>query len=128
MLPLVIGLLLNVAIDFMLIPAWGLLGAVVATTVATAVTLAVLYWINHRAGMRLERGMILLSIAPVALCGGVWCGTAALLLICILLPFSKTLITRDERLLLGELRQQYLARLNAYLSPPAKVVEPGHAI
>ena len=49
----------NVAINLVLIPAWGLHGAVVATTIATALALAVLYWINHRAGMQLQRGMIL---------------------------------------------------------------------
>ena len=113
---LVIGLLLNMAIDFVLIPAWGLLGAVVATTIATAVALAVLYWINHRAGMRLERGMILLSIAPAALCGGVWCGTAVLLLICVLLPFSRSSDhARSSDYCSANCGQQYLSSVECVL-------------
>ncbi len=127
-LPLVAGLVINIAIDLVLIPTCGLWGAVVATTVATAFALATLYWINGRAGMRLERGMVLLSIAPAALCGGVWCGTAAVLLIGALLPFSKTLLTPDERMMLAELRQRCLARLNAHWSRPAEIVESSHAI
>lgn len=127
-LPLAAGLVINVAIDLVLIPTWGLKGAVVSTTVATAVAVAVLYWINHRAGMRLQRGMILLSIAPAALCGGVWCGTAALAVLAAALPFSKTLVTQDERDALAELGQHYLARLSAYWSRPAEQTEPSHAI
>jgi O-antigen/teichoic acid export membrane protein len=41
-IPLAAGLCINVAIDLALIPTWGLLGAVVATTVATAVAVAML--------------------------------------------------------------------------------------
>ena len=57
-LPLVGGLLVNIGIDLLLIPAWGLLGAVVATTIATGVALGAIYWINHRAGMQFDRGML----------------------------------------------------------------------
>jgi O-antigen/teichoic acid export membrane protein len=127
-IPLAAGLCINVAIDLALIPTWGLLGAVVATTVATAVALAMLYWVNHRAGMRLERGMILLSIAPAALCGGVWCGTAAVLLVGVMLPFSKTLITPNERVLLAELVRGCLACVKSYWSRSADVGETSHAV
>jgi O-antigen/teichoic acid export membrane protein len=127
-IPLVAGLCVNVAIDLALIPTWGLLGAVVATTVATAVALAMLYWINHQAGMRLEGGMILLSIAPAALCGGAWCGTAALLLVGVMLPFSKALITPSEREMLVDLIRGYLVRIKSYRSSPANVGETSHAV
>ncbi len=68
--PLVAGLILNVTIDALLIPRWGLLGAVLGTTAATCVALLVLYWINRSAGMQIQPGMLWLSLAPVALCGG----------------------------------------------------------
>jgi polysaccharide transporter, PST family len=126
-LPLAIGLLINVAIDLVLIPTWGLLGAVIATTVATAAATAALYWINRFAGMQLQRGMILLSIAPAALCGGVWAASAALVLLAVCLPFSKTLVTQEERVLISEFKQLCLARWNAYWSRSAKQAEPSHA-
>jgi O-antigen/teichoic acid export membrane protein len=127
-LPLVVGLLLNVGIDIALIPTWGLLGAVVATTAATALATSITYWINHRAGMRLEPGMILLSVAPAALCGGAWCGAAVLLAVIPALLYSKTLITTDERQLIGQLAHQYMNKLSGYWSRPNKVAEPSHAV
>ena len=126
--PLVAGLLLNIGVDLVLIRTWGLLGAVVATTTATAFATALLYWINGRVGMRLDRGMILLSIAPVALCGGVWTGTVAFLVIVAFLPFSKTLITESERELLVQIGRRYLARANTYWSGSTEQPEPSHAV
>jgi polysaccharide transporter, PST family len=127
-LPLVSGLLLNICIDLALIPTWGLLGAAVGTTIATALALAVLYWINRRAGMRLEVGMIVLSMAPVALCGGVWFAIALVLLLAVLLPFSKTLISSAERQMLGHLWEHNIAMLKSRWSRQIEVTEPRHAI
>jgi O-antigen/teichoic acid export membrane protein len=127
-LPLVAGLLLNVGIDLVLIPTWGLLGAVVASTAATALATSITYWINHRAGMRLEPGMILLSVAPAALCGGAWCSAAILLVIIPALLYSKTFITTNERQLIGQLVHQYLSKLSSYWSSPNEVAEPSHAV
>jgi O-antigen/teichoic acid export membrane protein len=126
-LPLVVGLLISVGIDLALIPTWGLQGAVVATTLATAAALAALYWLNGRTGMQLDRGMILLSIAPVALCGGAWCATGATLLIVAALPFSRTLVTLKEREVLVELSQQFRGRLRSCWTSTNDVAEPHHA-
>jgi peptidoglycan biosynthesis protein MviN/MurJ (putative lipid II flippase) len=92
-----------------LIPVWGLFGAVTATTISTALSVAVLYWINRRAGMELQPGMLWLTIAPAALCGGAWWGTAMLIGIAFASLFSKTLITPQERALLAEFGRHYLA-------------------
>ncbi|HEX3600998.1 MAG TPA: lipopolysaccharide biosynthesis protein, partial [Lacipirellulaceae bacterium] len=127
-LPLIAGLIINVAIDLCLIPTWGLLGAVIGTTVATAVATATLYWINHLAGMQLQRGMILLSLAPIALCGGVWCGTAMLLLVAAAIPFSTTLVSHEERAAIGHMIGQLRARWNAYWSQNTEPTEVAHAI
>jgi O-antigen/teichoic acid export membrane protein len=127
-LPLIAGLLVNVVIDLFLIPTWGLLGAVVGTTVATGIATATLYWINHSAGMQLPRGMLLLSIAPLALCGGALCGTVALLFVTVALPFSKTLVTPAERVEIRQLIGQLLNRWNAYWSRPIEPQETAHAL
>jgi O-antigen/teichoic acid export membrane protein len=102
-LPLIAGLVINVLIDLALIPTWGLLGAVVGTTVSTGLATAMLYWINWLAGMQLQRGMILFTIAPAALCGGAWSGLAALALLGVCLPFSRTLVSSAERESLAKL-------------------------
>ncbi len=127
-LPLVAGLTINVAIDMALIPTWGLLGAVIGTTVATGFATAVLYWINAAAGMEMQRGMILLTIAPVALCGGAWCGTAVLLLIGVCLPFSRTLVTDAERQSLAKLMATAKNRWKDFWPPAVEVAETSHAM
>ncbi len=127
-LPLVIGLMINVGIDLFLIPRWGLLGAAVGTTVATAVALAVLYWLNRFAGMYLETGMLLFTAAPAAMCGGVWAGTFALVLLLAAMPFSKTLLTNDERGTLIRISRDLLTRYRGYWRRPTEQSEPAHAI
>jgi O-antigen/teichoic acid export membrane protein len=127
-IPLSAGLATNFALNVVLIPAWGLEGAVISTTAATGLATAVLYWINHRSGMKLQTGMILLTIAPAALCGGAWCGTAMLLLLVAVLPFSKTLITSQERKSLAELVQSYVAKLAMYWSGGVRKPEPSRVL
>ncbi len=127
-LPLVAGLVINIAIDLTLIPTWGLLGAVIGTTVATGVAIAVLYWINHIAGMQLGHGMILCTIAPAALCGGAWCGTAALVLLGLCTPFSRTLVTQSERDSLAKLIARGKSRLCVAWSRSVEPAEPSHAL
>lgn len=125
-IPLAAGLAVNMALNCVLIPAWGLMGAVVAITVATGLALAVLCWINLRAGMQLQPGMIWLSLAPAALCGGAWCGTAALVALATAIPFSKTLFTQLERDALAELANGHLARLSVYWARRAERAEASH--
>ncbi len=127
-MPVVAGLALNIGINLVLVPAWGLLGAVVSTTVATGSALFMMYWINRRAGMRLDLGMVALSVAPVALGGGVWCGTAVFLLLAATVPFSRTLVTQNERDLFAAFGQSYWSRLGAYWSRTGKHGEVNHAV
>lgn len=127
-LPVVAGLAMNIGTNLVLVPAWGLIGAVVSTTIATGSALALMYWINRRVGMRLDLGMVLLSVAPAALGGGVWCATAVFLALAAALPISRTLLTQDERELLAEFGQSYLSRLNSYLSSTRKQGEASHVV
>jgi O-antigen/teichoic acid export membrane protein len=127
-IPLATGLVINVVLNAILIPAWGLQGAVVSTTAATGFAVAMLYWINHRAGMHIQPGMVWLTMVPAALCGGPWCATAMLLLVTAALPLSKTLLMQHERDSLAELTKSYLAKFAAHWSRGAKDSEPSHAI
>jgi polysaccharide transporter, PST family len=126
--PVAVGLLANIAINVALIPAWGLLGAVVSTTIATGLSLAVLYYINHRAGMQIQPGLLWVTIAPAAMCGGAWCGLSALVVLTAAMPFSKTLVTQHERNVIAEFIRQFAGRLTAYRSSRVEQVEAGHAI
>jgi polysaccharide transporter, PST family len=111
-IPLAVGLIVNILLNFVLIPAWGLEGAVAATTIATGLALAVLYGINHHVGMKLEPGVLWLSLAPVAMCGGVWIGSITLLAIATVLPWSKTLLTFSDREMIGQLLGEVYSRIS----------------
>jgi O-antigen/teichoic acid export membrane protein len=126
--PLAAGLVINFALDVVLIPTWGLHGTVVATTVATCSALGVLYWINQRGGMRLQPGMIWLTVAPAVLSGGAWCATAGLVALAITVPFSKTLFTQEERDALVQLARTHLDKLSLRWSGRAETTEAGHAV
>jgi len=126
-IPLASGLIVNIALNFVLIPMWGLLGAVVATTVATGLAVGVLYAINRRHGMEIQSGLIWLSIAPVALGGGVWWGTAALVLLAAVVPFSRTLFTHSERHALMQFIQERLSGVAALVRKRSKKAETKHA-
>ncbi len=113
--PLAAGLALNIALNLILIPMWGLLGAVVATTISTAFAVSILYWINKRAGMELQAGTIWMTIAPAALCGGMWPAAIVLAVLLGAVPFSKKLLTDDERALLLEFGRDQWKRLSDIL-------------
>ncbi len=114
-LPLGIGLAVNILLNLVLLPIWGLYGAVLATTLSTGLALGLLYWINHREGMELHRGLLWLSLAPIALGGGAWLGAAVLVAILVAAPFSRTLFTADERAMLGGYLRQQLDSVIAFL-------------
>jgi O-antigen/teichoic acid export membrane protein len=126
-LPIAAGLVANMAINVVLIPAWGLLGAVVSTTIATGLALAVLYAINWRVGMQIQYGLVWLTIAPAAMCGGAWCGLVALTLVVAALPLSKKLITQQERQIISEFLQRLGERAGKYRSRGLNPVEPVEA-
>jgi O-antigen/teichoic acid export membrane protein len=112
-IPLAAGLAANIVLNLILIPTWGLLGAVVATTIATGLALAVLYFINRRIGMPIEPGVIWLSLAPAALCGGYWPTAAVVIVIIVLLPKSRTLVTPVEREMIRNVFDESVARFRA---------------
>jgi PST family polysaccharide transporter len=113
-LPLGIGLVANVLLNIVLLPVWGLYGAVLATTISTGLALGLLYWINHREGMQLESGLIWLSLAPIALGGGVWVSGAVLVALLVAAPFSPTLLNAAERAALAEFARHQYRTLASY--------------
>ncbi|MGD9634616.1 MAG: polysaccharide biosynthesis C-terminal domain-containing protein, partial [Pirellulales bacterium] len=106
--PLGIGLVVNILLNIVLIPLWGLYGAVFATTLSTGLALGLLYWLNHREGMEIHAGLVWLTFSPIALGGGAWLGAAVLLIILLAAPFSRWLFTDDERAMLGSYLRQHL--------------------
>jgi O-antigen/teichoic acid export membrane protein len=120
-IPLGIGLAVNVVLNIALIPIWGLYGAVLATTSSTGLALGLLYWLNRREGMEIHAGLVFLTLAPIALGGGVWVAGGTLLVLLAAAPFSRWLFTPEERALLGgHLRQQITTITNLLHGNPKR--------
>jgi O-antigen/teichoic acid export membrane protein len=112
LVPLACGLVVNTVCNYFLIPHWGLKGAVVSTTLATGLALTVLYAINHRTGMKLDAGVALFSLSLGAMCGGVWVAVVALVVLVAVLPWSKTLLTDEERSTIAQLVTEFRIRIS----------------
>ncbi len=103
LIPLACGLVANTLLNFLLIPLWGLRGAVISTTISTGLALAVLYYLNHRNGMKLQFGVVWLSLSLAALSGGLLLSAIVLVALLAALPWSRTLVSNAERKVIGRL-------------------------
>ncbi|MEQ8846296.1 lipopolysaccharide biosynthesis protein [Botrimarina sp.] len=74
--PLAVGLVANLGLNLVLLPRWGLLGAVVATAAATLLTLLAQLVVNRRCGMAIDRGAVLVAFCPALLAAGAMPATA----------------------------------------------------
>ena len=61
------SLVSNVVINGLLIPIFGLWGAVMATTTANGLNAAGVLWLNHRFGCHCDKGLAMSSLLPLAL-------------------------------------------------------------
>lgn len=95
--PLALGLIANVLLNLLLVPAYGLYGAVLATGAATCLCLLSVLEISRWHGMQVDRGTWILSLAPAALGLGLWPALAACGAIAALSTSGKTLFTDAER-------------------------------
>ncbi|MDG2223970.1 MAG: oligosaccharide flippase family protein, partial [Rubripirellula sp.] len=68
-LAMIIGLAANIGLNAVMVPRLGLYGAVAATAAANAVVLIAIYLLNMREGWEIDKGVWLLSLFPLVLCG-----------------------------------------------------------
>lgn len=122
--PLAIGLVANVVLNLLLLPVYGLLGAVVATGVATLIAFAAQLWINHHLGMQVSRGVVLMTITPLALTGGVATAAAALLTSLLGAVFTDLLLSRTEKQMLVTFASERASRLFGQKTPLSPAASP----
>jgi len=94
---LAVGLAVNVALNLVLLPRLQLFGAVLATTVANVVALALIALFNHRLGFTLDLGARAVMVVPLLLPLGPWVTFAVLLAILIEAIGSDRLLSREEK-------------------------------
>ena len=105
--PLAAGLAANVGLNFLLLPIWGLLGAVMATAISTLLALVAQVLVNRDLGMKIGRGTWLVLFAPLVLAGGIevaTIGTVVLLIIAVARGWVFS--ARERRQLLQALNQR----------------------
>jgi PST family polysaccharide transporter len=96
-LALGVGLAVNVGLNLLLLPTLGLLGAVLATTVANAVVLGMICWFNYRLGFSLDAGLRVTLVLPLAVCLGPALAAVVLLAVAFEAARGERLLSPDEK-------------------------------
>ncbi len=115
--PLAAGLGANIVLNLLLLPTYGLMGAVIATALATLLALSIQLWVNHQVGMRLSPGVVLLALTPFALVGGVAIALTTLLVTCLAVLTTNLVLTEKEKQGLAGVAHRYTARFTTGRSP-----------
>lgn len=112
-LALLIGLVANVVLNLLLLPRYGLPGAVTATAISNGFTLLVILYFNRRQGMHVEAATLVLLLSPVSLVFGPV--TAIVTLAILLLAAWRTpwLMTAEQRATIHDVAQKYRSKLSA---------------
>lgn len=110
------GLLINVALNLVLLPRYGLWGAVVATAAGNLVSLSMIQAFKVVHGCRLDGGTLLMLAMPLVFVGGVWSASVAWLLVGLAAATSNSIFNADEKSRLLQLGNQYLARARAFFN------------
>lgn len=105
-----IGLVLNIVLNSLLLPRYGLPGAVIATSIANATVLALTYRFNAWLGMRFDPAVLVVSLLPPVLCLGILPATVALAVVAAVLVATNWLLNADEKQRLLVVWHDYTSR------------------
>jgi PST family polysaccharide transporter len=91
------SLVVNVALCFLLLPTFGLHGVVWATAAANLFALACVYQFNRWHGLQADRGVWLITLAPLALGAGAWLSAAVVGIVVVGIVATDHVLTPDEK-------------------------------
>ena len=112
--PLGIGLFLNILLNLLLLPLWGLQGAVIATAVSTLFALSIILLLSRRHGLPTDAGTWILIASPLALAYGTTSGIVALALLLFATFSTHVILSSEEREQLQTLFEQYYSKLKPW--------------
>jgi O-antigen/teichoic acid export membrane protein len=92
-----IGLIANVGLNLLLLPRYGLYGAVLATTIANFIALVLILGFSRWLGMSIHRGTWLVVGLPLAFCLGPWVSFGVLSLVATIAFSTNLLLHADEK-------------------------------
>ena len=110
-LALLIGLIVSVSAGLVLLPAYGLQGAVWSATCANIVALGAMYFLSAMLGMRFDRGTWILTIAPISVGLGLWPAMAVLIAVIAVMLTTNWIFTAVEKRQLTDLAGGYVVKL-----------------
>jgi PST family polysaccharide transporter len=94
---LLVGLLANIGCNLLLLPRFGLEGAVWATTLANLTALVLIYVFSGLNGMHVDSGTWILSFSPAALSCGPWASLGVLTAIVVATVLGTHVLTQEEK-------------------------------
>jgi len=74
-----LGLVANLSLNILLLPRFGLVGAIIATATGNALALGLIAWLSVRSGLAADRGVFACCALPGLLVLGLWPATCVLL-------------------------------------------------
>ncbi|MGI9427421.1 MAG: lipopolysaccharide biosynthesis protein [Bythopirellula sp.] len=124
-LPLAIGLVINIALNLLLLPIWGLYGALVATALSSLICLITILLVSQRYGLPLDRGIWLTTLAPLSLPAGPTISAGVLSVLLLALAAKRLILSAEEHAQLRRLLSESIRKIKPYLQRGASV--PGNA-
>ena len=93
---LLFGLFVNIGFNLLLLPTFGLEGAVWATTLANLIALVLIYLLSRLQGMHVDLGTWILSLAPAVLSLGPWISLGVLIALGVAAATTNRVLTSEE--------------------------------
>ena len=106
-----IGLCLNLIFNAILLPRFGLIGAIVATAVGNAVALVLILYFSRSLGLVVDRCVVLCCCLPCTLVITPWLTVASLIALAFLAVTRAWIFDAGERGVLREVAMHYVSRL-----------------
>ena len=94
---MMVGLVVNVAVNYFAIPICGLYGAVFGTAISNVVSLVMVHWFNQRHGLRMDRGLWLTIVVPLVLLLPLHMAAMALILVGLASLRFEWLLDQNEK-------------------------------
>jgi O-antigen/teichoic acid export membrane protein len=107
---LAVGLVANIALNLVLIPAYGLPGAVVATATSHFAALGMVLAMNRGLGMRVQRSTVCIALLPIVLLWSPWVAMSVLAATAVVLLSSNQLLSCNEKRRIAAVWHEYYRR------------------
>ena len=111
------GLVTNILLNVLLIPSFGLWGAVMATTIGNLLAIVLILALNHVSGCKTDVGMWLIAAIPLVLLLTPWIASVVLILVCVLGFQTSWIFNEQEKIQLDSTWQNYRAKFSHLWSP-----------